>query len=50
MFDVKRMKGDYKRQYFRMLKGKYRAIFYIEKNDIYVVYSCKREEVYDLWE
>ena len=50
LFDIKRMKGDYKRHYFRLRKGKYRAIFYIEKNDIFVVYIGKREEVYDLWE
>jgi len=50
LFDIKRMKGDYNREYFRLRKGKYRAIFYFKNNDIYVVYIGKREEVYGLWE
>jgi len=50
LFDIKKMKGDYKRDYYRLRKGKYRAIFYIENKDIYVVYIGKREEVYNLWE
>lgn len=48
--DIKRMKSDYNREYFRLRKGKYRAIFYFENNDIYIVYIGKREEVYGLWE
>jgi len=44
------MKGDYKRDYYRLRKGKYRAIFYFENRDIYVAYIGRREEVYDLWE
>jgi mRNA interferase RelE/StbE len=50
LFDIKKMKGNFNKQYFRMRKGKYRAIFYIEKNDYYIIYIGKREEVYDLWQ
>ncbi len=49
LFDIKKMKGDYKRNYYRLRKGKYRAIFYFKDKDIYVVYIGRREEVYDLW-
>lgn len=49
MFDIKKMKGNYSRDYFRLRKGKYRAIFYIENEDFYVVYIGKRDEVYDSW-
>jgi len=50
LFDVKRLKGDYKRDYFRLRKGKYRAIFYMDNKDLFVVYIGKREDVYRLWE
>jgi len=50
LFDIKKMKGDYKRDYYRLRKGKYRAIFYYDKKDIYIIYIGKREEVYDLWQ
>jgi len=50
LFDIKRIKGKYKREYYRLRKGKYRAIFYISKNDFYVIYIGKREEVYERWQ
>ncbi len=50
LFDIKKIKGNYKRTYFRLRKGKFRAIFYMDNNDFYVIYIGKREEVYDLWE
>ena len=50
LFDIKKLKGNFKRDYFRLRKGKYRAIFYIENNDFYVVHIAKRDEVYDSWE
>ena len=28
LFDIKKLKGNFKRDYFRLRKGKYRAIFY----------------------
>ncbi len=50
LFDIKKMKGNFKRVYYRLRKGKYRAIFYMDNNDFYVVYIGKREEVYDSWQ
>ena len=50
LFDIKRIKGDYSREYYRLRKGKYRAIFYIIDNDYYIVSIDKREEVYKRWE
>ncbi len=50
LFDVKKLKGSYRRDYYRLRKGKYRAIFYIENDDYYVVYIGKRDEVYESWE
>jgi len=50
LFDIKKIKGNFKRDYYRMRKGKYRAIFYVEDEDYYVLYSGKREEVYDKWQ
>ena len=50
LFDIKKIKGSYKREYYRLRKGKYRAIFYLENSNIMVVYIGKREEVYDEWQ
>lgn len=50
LFDIKKIKGDYKRDYYRLRKGKYRAIFYILNNDYYIIYIGKREEVYNRWQ
>lgn len=50
LFDIKRLKTSEKRTYYRVRKGKYRAIFYIENNNYYVISIDKREEVYDRWE
>jgi mRNA interferase RelE/StbE len=52
LFDIKKMKEseERKRIYYRLRKGKYRAIFYIEDDDIYVVALDKREDVYKKWE
>jgi len=51
LFDVKQLKinEEKKRVYYRLRKGKYRAIFYIEGEDIYVIVLDKREEVYKKW-
>jgi mRNA interferase RelE/StbE len=49
LFDVKKIKSTEKRSYYRVRKGKYRAIFYIETNNYYVISIAKREEVYDKW-
>ncbi len=50
LFDIKILKTSSKRKYYRLRKGKYRAIFYIEDNDYYVISIAKREEVYKKWE
>ena len=50
LFDIKKIKVDYKRIYYRLRKGKYRAIFYMLKKDFYIIYIGKRDEVYDKWQ
>ena len=52
LFDIKHLKADkdVNHQYFRLRKGNYRAIFYIEGNDINIIALDKREEVYKKWE
>jgi mRNA interferase RelE/StbE len=50
LFDIKKLKSSEKRTYYRVRKGKYRAIFYTEKNNYFVISIAKREEVYDKWE
>jgi len=50
LFDIKKLKSYEKRTYYRVRKGKYRAIFYIEDNSYFVISIAKREEVYDKWE
>jgi mRNA interferase RelE/StbE len=49
LFDIKKLKSSEKRTYYRVRKGKYRAIFYIEENNYFVISIAKREEVYDKW-
>jgi len=52
LFDIKKLKGsvDSERIYYRLRKGKYRAIFYIEDDNYYVIAIDKREEVYRKWQ
>jgi len=50
LFDIRKIKANYNREYYRLRKGKYRAIFYILKDNFYVIYIGKREEVYDKWQ
>ena len=51
LFDIKQLKmfKETGRIYYRLRKGKYRAIFYVEKNDIFVIALDKREDVYRKW-
>jgi mRNA interferase RelE/StbE len=49
-FDIKQLKVSAGRIYYRLRKGKYRAIFYIEDDDILVIAIAKREEVYRKWQ
>jgi mRNA interferase RelE/StbE len=50
LFDIKRLKSSEERVYYRLRKGKYRAIFYIENRNYFVISIAKREEVYRQWE
>ena len=50
LFDIKKLKSSGKRTYYRLRKGKYRAIFFVEKKNYYVIPLAKREEVYKKWE
>ena len=51
IFDIKQLKisKETNRIYYRLRKGKFRAIFYIEDNDIIVIALDKREEIYKKW-
>jgi len=52
LFDIKALKENKESQrvYYRIRKGKYRSIFYIERYDIFVIAIDKREEVYKKWQ
>jgi mRNA interferase RelE/StbE len=50
LFDIKKLKSSDKRTYYRVRKGNYRAIFYIEESNYYVISIAKREEAYNKWE
>ena len=50
LFDVKKVKGNFKRNYYRLRKEKFRGMFFIENDDFYIGYIGKREEVYDQWQ
>ncbi len=50
LFDIKRLRSNEKRTYYRLRKNKYRAIFYIENANYFVISIAKREEVYKQWE
>jgi mRNA-degrading endonuclease RelE of RelBE toxin-antitoxin system len=50
IFDIKKIKGDYEYDYFRLRKGNYRAIFHMENKNIHVVALEHRSEVYKKWE
>ena len=50
LFDIKKLVSDSSVNYYRLRKGKYRAIFKIEDEDIYVLSIEKRSEVYKKWQ
>ena len=52
LFDIKQLKmsKEANRMYYRLRKGKYRAIFYVEIEDIMVVALDKREDIYRKWQ
>jgi len=51
LFDIKPVKASKETspQYYRLRKGKYRAIFYVDNDDIKVITLDKREDVYRKW-
>ena len=52
LFDIKQLKmsKDTDRIYYRLRKGKYRAIFYVKNDDIFVIALDKREDIYRKWQ
>lgn len=50
IFDVKKLVTHSSLNYYRLRKGKYRAIFYMEGDDFYVITIGKRSEVYQKWQ
>ena len=52
LFDIKQLKMSKEtgRIYYRLRKGKYRAIFYVENDDIMVIALDKREDIYQKWQ
>jgi mRNA interferase RelE/StbE len=49
IFDVKQLKGSRRPSYYRLRKGRYRAVFYFENGRITVVALEHRSEVYRKW-
>lgn len=49
LFDIKKLKTHEGLDYYRLRKGKYRAIFFIKNDDFYVIAISKRDEVYKKW-
>ena len=50
LFDIKRLHSKKNRTYFRLRKNKYRAVFYVENSNYYVIKIGKRSEVYKQWQ
>jgi mRNA interferase RelE/StbE len=50
LFDIKKLVSDSSVNYYRLRKGKYRAVFKIEDEDMYVLTIAKRAEVYKKWQ
>lgn len=46
LFDIKMLKSSSTRKTYRLIKGKYRALFYIDNEDIFIFKISKREDVY----
>ena len=49
LFDIKKLVTNTSGNYYRLRKGKYRAIFSITDDDFYILTIAKREEVYKRW-
>ena len=52
LFDIKQLKmaKETSRTYYRLRKGKYRAIFFVEEDAIKVMALDKREDIYRKWQ
>lgn len=50
LFDIKQLKTASSKEYYRLRKGKYRAIFTVSEQDFYVHAISKRAEVYKKWQ
>lgn len=52
LFDIKQLKisAEKTKIYYRLRKGKFRSIFYLEEENIHVIALDKREEVYKRWQ
>ena len=52
LFDIKQLKmsKETNRMYYRLRKGKYRAIFYMEDDCLMVIALDKREDIYRKWQ
>ncbi len=48
LFDIKKLKSSSLREYYRLRKRKYRALFYFSGEDICVFKIDKREDVYKI--
>jgi mRNA interferase RelE/StbE len=48
-FDIKKLVSDSPVDYYRLRKGRYRAIFWMENEDLYVLAIARRSEVYKKW-
>ena len=49
LFDIKKLVSSSAKEYYRLRKGKNRAIFTIEDHNYYVHAISKRSEVYKKW-
>ncbi|AFG36127.1 type II toxin-antitoxin system RelE family toxin [Spirochaeta africana] len=49
LFDIKKLKTSSSDEFYRLRKGKYRAIFTMSGRDFYVHAITKRGEVYRKW-
>lgn len=50
LFDIKSLKSSDETDYYRLRKGKYRAIFFMKDDNFYVQNIAKREDVYKKWQ
>jgi len=50
LFDIKKLNSSDERSYYRLRKGKYRAIFFLEADNYHVISIAARGEVYRNWE